>query len=446
MKRNRIIIFTRFPEAGKCKTRLIPILGAEGAADLQRRMTARVIEIAKEYIRKEPDCDLEVRFYGGSNQLMAETFGEAYYQPQSGGDLGQRMFQAIGNAFLEGCRSIVTIGSDCPDISKELLKKAFDHLEQHDLVLGPALDGGYYLIGMKQPLSCIFPGNMPWGTKFVFKKTLRHAQKMNLSVFLLPKLADVDLPQDIAGIWHTPLLQGMQQPMISVVIPALNEASLIHRTIEASKIENVEIIVADGGSTDETRELAAKAGVKVIQCPCGRGRQLNEGALHASGRIIVFLHADTILPEGFASEVLTVLAKKNTVAGAFRLSITGKNWALGLVSFFTNLRSVLFQLPYGDQAIFIQKDQFWHVGGFPDIPIMEDYALVLRLKKLGRISISPKAVKTSGRRWDKLGYLRTLLINQTMIIGYHAGVPIEKLERFYLQHKYHQEEKIKIEV
>lgn len=434
MKHKRIIIFTRFPEAGKCKTRLIPILGAEGAADLQRRMTARTIDIAKEYTTKEPDCDLEIRSNGGTNELMTETFGKAHYQPQSEGNLGRRMFQALDNAFQEGFHSVIIIGSDCPDISAELLEKAFNHLEQYDLALGPALDGGYYLIGMKQLVCGIFPENMPWGTRFVLKKTLQITKKLNLSVFLLPELADVDVPQDILRIWHTSLLQEMQQPVISIVIPVLNEAPLILRTIEASKIDNIEIIVADGGSTDETRELASEAGAKVIQCPHGRGRQLNKGTLYASGRIIIFLHADTILPEGFVSEVITTLAKPNTVAGAFRLSITGKNWALGIVSFFTNLRSVLFQLPYGDQAIFIQKDQFQRMGGFPDIPIMEDYALVLHLKKLGRIAISSKAVKTSGRRWDKLGYLRTLLINQAMIIGYHIGVSIEKLERFYLQH------------
>jgi rSAM/selenodomain-associated transferase 2 len=174
--------------------------------------------------------------------------------------------------------------------------------------------------------------------------------------------------------------------------------------------------------------------------------QLNEGALYASGKIIIFLHADTTLPDGFIPEVITALSKPDTVAGAFKLSIVGKNWALGMVSIFTNLRSILFQLPYGDQAIFIRKDQFQRVGGFPDIPIMEDYVLVLRLKKLGRIAISSKAVKTSGRRWDKFGYIRTLLINQAMIIGYHAGVSIEKLEKFYAQNKHHHGEKVKLEI
>lgn len=245
----------------------------------------------------------------------------------------------------------------------------------------------------------------------------------------------MDLPQDIARIYHDPLWQGIRQPLISIVIPAFNEAPFILRTIETSKNDNVEIIVADGGSTDKTRELVIDAGVKVIKCSRGRGGQLNEGVHQASGKIIIFLHADTILPKGFVSEVITLLSKPNTIAGAFRLGITGRNWALGIVSLFANLRSIFFQLPYGDQAIFILKDQFQRIGGFPDIPIMEDYALILRLKKLGRIAISPKAVKTSGRRWDKLGYIRTLLINQAMIIGYHIGVPVDKLKRFYMRNK-----------
>jgi rSAM/selenodomain-associated transferase 2/rSAM/selenodomain-associated transferase 1 len=433
MKHKRIIIFTRYPEAGKCKTRLISILGAEGAAELQRRMTARMIEIGREYTGKAPDFHLEVRYDGGSSELMAKTFGKADYQPQSEGDLGRRMLRALEDAFLDGFESVVIIGSDCPGISGELLERAFNHLQYYDLVIGPACDGGYYLIGMKQPIYSIFPENMPWGTPLVLKKTLQIAKKSKLAVFLLPELADVDLPQDIAGIYHSQLLDGIGRPLISVVIPALNEAAFILRTIEAAKANHVEIIVVDGGSTDETRELALKAGAKVIQCPRGRGRQLNEGARHASGKIIIFLHADTILPDGFVSEVITTLSKPKTVAGTFRLGITGENWALGMVSLFANLRSVFCQLPYGDQAIFIQKDQFQRVGGFPDTPIMEDYALILRLKKLGRIAIAPQAVKTSGRRWDKLGYIRTFLINQLMIIGYHMGVPADKLERFYLR-------------
>lgn len=435
MKPKRLIIFTRYPEPGKCKTRLISILGAEGGAELQRRMTAKVIGIGREYLDKDPDFQLEVGYYGGSSGLMAETFGEADYQPQSEGDLGQRMFGAMENAFGEGSQSVIIIGSDCPDISVEILEKAFSHLQQHDLVIGPALDGGYYLIGMKRPVSYVFPEDMPWGTALVLRKTLQIAKKQNLSVFLLPELADVDLPQDIARIYHDPLLEGIQQPLISIVIPTFNEAPFILRTIESSKTDNVEIIVADGGSTDNTRELAINAGVKVIKCSRGRGRQLNAGVHQATGKIIIFLHADTILPKGFVSEVITTLSKPNTIAGAFRLGIIGKNWALGMVSLFANIRSILFQLPYGDQGIFIQKDQFRRVDGFLNIPIMEDYDLILRLKKLGRIGISPKSVKTSGRRWDKLGYIRTLLINQVMIIGYHIGVPIVKLERFYRQHK-----------
>ncbi len=443
MIRKRLIIFTRCPEAGKCKTRLIPLLGAENTAELQRRMTAKMIGIGNEYIAKNRTDHLEVRYDGGSRELMVKTFSEADYQPQPEGNLGLRMYKALEDAFMEGSELAVIIGSDCPDISMELLENAFNHLQQHDLVIGTAVDGGYYLIGMKRPISEVFLESIPWGTSSVLKKTLQITKKLNLSVHLLPRLADVDLPQDIAGIYYNPLLDGIQQPLISVVIPTLNEASFILQTIEAAKTNHVEIIVVDGGSTDETRELAIKAGVKVIQSPRGRGRQLNEGALHAVGKIIIFLHADTVLPKGFAAEVISALSKPKTIAGAFRLGITGKNWALGMVSLFTNLRSIFFQLPYGDQAIFIYKEQFQRVGGFPDIPIMEDYALVLRLKKLGRIAISSKSVQTSGRRWDKLGYFRTLLINQAMIIGYHVGIAIDRLERFYLRHK---GEKPKIEI
>jgi cellulose synthase/poly-beta-1,6-N-acetylglucosamine synthase-like glycosyltransferase len=123
---------------------------------------------------------------------------------------------------------------------------------------------------MKRPISDVFLKKIPWGGLLVLKKTLQIAIKLNLSVCFLPKLADVDLPQDVARIYNDPLLQGIMPP-ISIVIPTLNEARFILQTIETAKTANVEIIVADGGSTDRTRELAFKAGAKVIKCPRGRG-------------------------------------------------------------------------------------------------------------------------------------------------------------------------------
>ena len=234
---------------------------------------------------------------------------------------------------------------------------------------------------------------------------------------------------------NNPILHGFPRPVISIVIPSLNEARFILPTIEHARANHVEIILADGGSTDGTRALAENAGVKVIPCPRGRGRQLNEGARHASGDIVLFLHADTLLPDGFISEVITILSMPGSIAGAFRLGIVGKNWALRIVAALTNMRSVLLQLPYGDQAIFLRKERFLLAGGFPDIPIMEDYALVLRLRKMGRITISSRAVKTSGRRWDRLGLLKTTLINQLVIVGYHVGIDVDRLASFYFQQR-----------
>jgi rSAM/selenodomain-associated transferase 2/rSAM/selenodomain-associated transferase 1 len=427
----RIIIFTRFPEIGKCKTRLIPLIGVENATELHRRMTERMISVCNEYARKHKDCQIEIGYSGGTDELMTEIFGNGNYRMQPQGNLGIKMFHFFKHAFDDGFESVIIAGSDCPEISPKILEKAFADLQNHALVLGPAEDGGYYLIGMNRAIGCLFPENMPWGTSSVLKETLEIAEKQKFSVALLPKLADLDRPEDLLRICNHPLLRNLPKPLITIVIPTLNEASLITDTMDNAKGDNIEIIVADGGSSDNTAELAKAGGAIVVQSPKGRGRQLNEGARHANANMIVFLHADTLVPDGFVSEVMTILAKPGISAGAFRLSISGKNRALGLISRFANIRSILFQMPYGDQAVFLKKENFVKAGGFPDIPIMEDYALILRLKKIGCIGISSNAVQTSGRRWDNLGYIRTLIINQLMIIGFHLGIKPDALEKFY---------------
>lgn len=209
MKQNRIIVFTRYPEPGKCKTRLIPILGAEGAAELQRRMSSLMICTVREYASQNPDIHIEVRYDGGTLALMKIAFGKADYQPQPEGSIGQRMTKSFENAFSEGSEAVILAGSDCPDISPDLLGEAFARLKRHDLVIGPALDGGYYLIGMKRLLNGLFPADMPWGTASVIERTLRIARKLALAVSLLRELEDVDLPEDVARIFRHPLMEGL---------------------------------------------------------------------------------------------------------------------------------------------------------------------------------------------------------------------------------------------
>jgi len=190
----RLIVFTRYPEAGTVKTRLIPALGPEGAKGLHREMAEYTLSQACRV-----GCDLEVRFTGGDRSLMEEWLGEGLqYKKQEGDTLGERMQNAVAEAFSTGTGKVVIVGTDCPGLTAEQIKKAFGLLNKADLVLGPAFDGGYYLIGLRRPHEMLFR-DIPWGSEFVLKVTLETADRLKLKTALLEKLADVDCPEDLSN-------------------------------------------------------------------------------------------------------------------------------------------------------------------------------------------------------------------------------------------------------
>ncbi len=224
----------------------------------------------------------------------------------------------------------------------------------------------------------------------------------------------------------------MTVAQISVIIPVLNEAAAIERTVDRVKeAAGIEVIVVDGGSEDATVKLAQAMGVEVIISSPGRAVQMNVGAAIAKGDILLFLHGDSYLPYGYKDLVNSALAKPYTIAGAFQLGIDADQLGVRLVEKMANLRSQFLGMPYGDQAIFLKASVFQEVGGFPNLPIMEDFELMRQLRKLGKVNIVPAKVITSGRRWLKLGVFKTTLINQVAIIGYFLGVSPSKLRDWY---------------
>jgi uncharacterized protein len=205
--KQHLIIFTRYPEAGKTKTRLIPALGDLGAAKLQKQMTEYTVFQVKE-LQKTADISCEVRFAGGNLQLMQDWLGlDLVYQPQGEGDLGDRMRRSLDEAFQCGIEQVIIIGTDCPGVNSQLLTKAFEQLRTFDLVLGPAIDGGYYLIGLRQLMPNLFV-NIDWGTPQVFQQTVNIAEKLNLLQIYLPALSDVDYPEDLP-IWEQIIEKGI---------------------------------------------------------------------------------------------------------------------------------------------------------------------------------------------------------------------------------------------
>lgn len=224
------------------------------------------------------------------------------------------------------------------------------------------------------------------------------------------------------------------QPRLSIIIPALNEAASIGATLEALRSprgRGVEVIVSDGGSEDGTPLLAIPRADRVLSAPRGRSRQMNAGAAAAEGGVLLFLHADTRLPEQADSLVLDGLAASNRLWGRFDVRIAGRPWLLRLVACLMNRRSRWTGIATGDQAIFVRRDVFETVGGFPDQPLMEDIELSRRLRRLGPPLCLHERVITSGRRWEERGVWRTIWLMWRLRWLYWRGVPAERLAEEY---------------
>jgi len=436
----QLIVFSRYPEPGTTKTRLAKALGEHGAAELQKKLTEYTMAQVRQLLRASP-VEVAVYFEGGSTAAIQDWLGPDFtYQKQARGDLGQRMQNAFAAAFKDQYKRIVIIGTDCPGLQACHLEQTFAALRQKDLVLGPAADGGYYLIGLSREEKSLFM-EIPWGTEEVLAKTLKIAEQKHLSIDLLETLSDVDRPEDLRHLnltaaalpTHSETL-GKCTPRCScsVIIPTRNEAENIATLLpELLSIPGIEVLVVDGSSSDNTASIAKALGAKVFNTSPGKALQMNTGAKAARGDILLFLHGDTRLDPGFADQIRDTLGQPGVAAGAFRLAIDGKGFGLRIIEWLANFRSRVLHMPYGDQGVFLRADMFSAVGGFPALPIMEDFELVRRLKRKGRIKILPLAAKTSARRWQKAGVLRTTAINQVIIIGYLFGVNPQKLAEWY---------------
>jgi len=226
---------------------------------------------------------------------------------------------------------------------------------------------------------------------------------------------------------------------LSVIIPTLNEAGQVAATLMALqplRTAGLEVIVVDGNSTDDTVVLARPLVDAVVQCRQGRGLQINAGALQASGDILLFLHADTRLPEGAMSALLDGLARSGKSWGRFDVRLSGRHTMLRVVERMMNWRSRLTGIATGDQAMFVRREVFQAAGGFPEIPLMEDILLSRTLK---RISGAPLCLSTpivtSSRRWEENGILRTILLMWKLRLAFFLGVSPERLARQYARRK-----------
>jgi rSAM/selenodomain-associated transferase 2 len=229
------------------------------------------------------------------------------------------------------------------------------------------------------------------------------------------------------------------QCRFSIVIPVLNETEQINSLIEHIRSQSFEgifeIIVVDGDPKGSTVNIVQDKDVTALITEKGRGRQMNAGAAAAHGEILIFLHADTKLPDNALGKISRVLQDERYVGGAFDLGIDSRRLFLKYISARASLRSRLNRIPYGDQAIFIRKDYFDQIGRFKDIPLMEDVDLMRRIKKDKKmIHILPDKVMTSARRWERDGALYTTVRNQILMALFYLGVSPCRLAKYYWSH------------
>ena len=221
---------------------------------------------------------------------------------------------------------------------------------------------------------------------------------------------------------------------LSIILPALNEAEAIANTLarlQSVRAHGVEVILVDGGSSDRTRDIAAPLVDRVIDSERGRAKQMNAGAAVASGDALLFLHADSILPDDGDIQIAQAFIDPRFQWGHFDVSIHGMHVMFPVIAWFMNHRSRSTGIATGDQGIFVTRNAFMKIGGFPDQPLMEDVEICKRLKKISPPACIAKKIITSGRRWEKHGVWRTIWLMWRLRFSYYCGATPESIHRAY---------------
>ncbi len=453
---NTIVLITRFPKAGESKTRLIPAIGAQKAADLQKEMTefcffeafqasdrlhVHYSSATKEEVSAWLLSSLYEKLLIKNKDLKEEDFihqaeDKVEFIEQVEGDLGQKLGASLCYTYdyLDirhiDKKKILIVGADCPDLRESHFNKAFQMLDNKDFVFCPTLDGGYSLIAFAiqdKPLDKYLDAfnSITWSSEKVFQESIARISQNNMTFSSLETLSDVDYVEDIPA-------------KISLIIPTFNEEKNLTKLFNSMPSAfNVEYIVADADSSDKTREIAKNFAHKVIISDKGRAKQLHNASLEAEGEILLFLHADSLLPLAWDSQIRKYMKNENIVLGYFDFALffekepnTITKFKAKMLEYMTNIRASFFKLPYGDQALFVRKKDFerWNL---PLYPILEDVYLVEKARKEGNIQSTKSKVHTSYRRWEKHGFLKVITINQSVLLSRALGMDLEEIKSCY---------------
>ena len=224
-------------------------------------------------------------------------------------------------------------------------------------------------------------------------------------------------------------------PTIAVLIPAINEQAHIGSAVQSAVLGGAsEVIVADGGSVDQTEEIAAASGARVLRSTPGRGVQMNFAARQSMADVLLFLHADNRLPNDFVGQIQNAITNPQTQAGVFRQQIEGSSPFLRVLAWGNEKRVRWRNLAYGDQGIWVRRAIYEELGGFPEVPLMEDYIFSERLRKKFRFAILPGPLAVSSRRWQQRGIVGQTLLNWRIIAAYKRGHSLDELSSLYRRH------------
>jgi hypothetical protein len=433
MHYNALLIFLRYPEAGKVKRRLSEEIGSEKAAQVYEKLIRRTLGVACDFKLSSPETRV-VLFHTPDDPLekLKNKFqGPWEFRPQEGKHLGQRMENALRAAFAAGARKAVLIGTDLADIEANDIEGAFRDTEEKVAVLGPAADGGFYLIGTDRPIGAPLRFGA-WGTGEVFSRTTRALEADGFRVRAAAERNDVDRKRDLDLLDGDILFSGS----ISTIIPTLTEAQKLSPLL--SYLENLlwpgdDIVVVQGGAFEKVCLRRVSPLLTVVGIRQGRGIQQNAGAILSRGTILFFLHDDTIPPPEFPYLIRRACRAKRALLGCFKLRFLPSNPALRMIAAWANLRTVLFKLPYGDQGIFCRREMFERAGGFGRNYLMEDVNLVRKFLKMNRGAVSslPVPVWSSSDRYLRTGILKASLQNHSTFLLAALGRDEQALYRKY---------------
>lgn len=426
--RDTVIAFAKYPTPGSVKTRLAAEVGDVQAAMIYRRLAERCCRQLNK-LQASGTADVVICGKGATMATFRSWLpGARHYRPQPPGDLTHILQAAFEKAYRGGARRVAAVGTDSPGLTADMINKALGELRQADVAIVPNTDGGYALIATNSYQPKLFE-DIDWSTPAVLKQTRKLAAELGLRVSELPAIPDIDTADDLK---HLP-------PLLSIVMPVLNEEKILRINLPkvtrqmASMDHTVELILVDGGSTDDSVAVGLEFGATLVSSGRGRGRQLNAGTAVARGDWLWYLHADCLIQDGTIAHVLETIQRNPCRSwGYCRARINAPGLALRIIECGIRLRSRLLTLPYGDQGLFVHRETMQDLGGFVESELLEDVDLVMRLGQAGppiRISCP---LLIDARRWRQYGTWRTTMINWSIMFDYRIkGHDIREIARRY---------------